>query len=148
MTISDNIEIVRRAFEEGMNGRDRAVLDELVAPGYVNHAGTYLPPSPAGPQNWTDVHTRLEKAFPDVSWRVLRSLAEGDQVWNETTMSGTHEGVFLGHPPTGLRFEVRQVHMLRISGGQIHEHWAVRDDLGILTQLGLVPVPAWGASGR
>jgi predicted ester cyclase len=131
-----------------MNGRDRAVFDELVAPGYVNHAGAKLPPSPDGPQNWTDVHTRLASALPDISWRVLRSLADGDQVWLETTMSGTHEGVFLGYPPTGRRFEVRQVHMLRISGGQIHEHCAVRDDLGILTQLELVSVPVWGAAVR
>ena len=94
------------------------------------------------------MHTRLETAFPDVSWRVLRSLADGDQVWLETTMSGTHEGVFLGHPPTGLRFEVHQVHILRIADGLIREHWAVRDDLGMLTQLGLAPVPVWGASGR
>ena len=146
--MQDTIEIARRAFEEGMNGRDRAVFDELVAPDYVNHAGKYLPLSERGPQNWTDVHTRLASAFPDVSWRVLRSLADRDQVWLETTMSGTHEGVFLGHAPTGLRFEVQQVHILRVSDGLIREHWAVRDDLGMLTQLGLAPVPVWGASGR
>lgn len=141
-----SIEVARRVFEEGLNGRNRAVFDELVAPGYVNHEGANLAVASRGPQNWTDVHKRLGAAFPDIAWRVLRSLAEGDQVWLETAMSGTHEGVFLGHAPTGRRFEVRQVHMLRVADGLVHEHRAVRDDLGVLLQLGLVSLPAQAAS--
>jgi predicted ester cyclase len=145
--LNDTIEIGRRVFEDGLNRRDRAVFDELVAPDYVNHEGAQLTTS-TGPQNWTDVHTRLGAAFPDVSWSVLRAVALGDQVWLETTMSGTHQGDFLGYAPTGLRFEVRQVHMLRIAGGLIHEHRAVRDDLGVLIQLGLVALPAQAAGDR
>ena len=56
-------------------------------------------------------------------------------------MSGTHEGAFFGIPPTGRRFAVRQVHMLRLQDGLIREHWAVRDDLGVLVQLGAVEPP-------
>ena len=56
-------------------------------------------------------------------------------------MSGTHEGAFFGIAPTGRRFEVRQVHMLRLDSSQIQEHWAVRDDLGLLVQLGAIEPP-------
>jgi predicted ester cyclase len=149
MTLNRNSEVARQVFEKGLNGRDRAVLDALVAADYVNHespagmgAGSY------GPQNWLDVLERLAASFPDISWRVLRTLEQGDQVWVETAMSGTHEHPFFGHAPTGRRFEVRQVHMLRLADGLIREHSAVRDDLGILVQLGLVdsPTPAQSAA--
>jgi predicted ester cyclase len=148
MTIERSIEVARRVFEEGLNNRDRAIFDELVAPDYVNYEGANLAVSSRGPQNWTEVLTRLGAAFPDIAWRVLRSLADGDQVWLETAMSGTHEGVFFGHAPTGRRFEVRQVHMLRVAEGLVHEHRAVRDDLGVLIQLGLVSLPTRAAASE
>ena len=59
------------------------------------------------------------------------------------TLSGTHLGLFvhpgLGtFPPTGKRFVVKQMHLDRLHNGLLVEHWAVRDDLGMLQQLGLV----------
>jgi predicted ester cyclase len=56
-------------------------------------------------------------------------------------MSGTHRGAFFGIAPTGEHFAVRQVHMLRLQDGLIRDHWAVRDDLGVLVQLGAVEPP-------
>ena len=56
-------------------------------------------------------------------------------------MSGAHEHAFFDIAPTGRRFAVRQVHMLRLADGQIREHWAVRDDLGVLIQLGALKPP-------
>jgi steroid delta-isomerase-like uncharacterized protein len=144
MSLDTNSEIVRRVFEEGLNRRDHAVFDELVADDYVNHEGSNIAVSSVGPQNWSDVVARLGASFPDISWRVLRTLAQADQVWAEVTMSGTHEGAFFAMPASGRTFEVRQVHLHRVEGGLIREHWAVRDDLGVLVQLGLVdsPMPA------
>jgi predicted ester cyclase len=150
MTLDTNSEAVRQVFEDGLNGRDRAVLDALVAADYVNHETPGgMGAGSLGPQNWSDVLERLAASFPDVSWRVLRTLAQGDQVWAETAMSGTHEAAFFGFAPTRRRFEVRQVHMLRLADGLIREHWAVRDDLGVLVQLGLVesPTPAQSTEG-
>ncbi len=150
MSTNTNSEIVRRVFEEGLNRRDRAVFDELVADDYVNHEGANIAVQTTGPQNWSDVVARLGTSFPDISWRVLRTLAQGDQVWAEVAMSGTHEGAFFAIPATGRSFEVRQVHLHRVEGRLIREHWAVRDDLGILVQLGLVdsPVPTQQAAAR
>ncbi|HNA99525.1 MAG TPA: ester cyclase [Marmoricola sp.] len=41
-------------------------------------------------------------------------------------------------PPTGRRFEAKQMHIIRVANGQIAEHWGVRDDAGMMRQLGLV----------
>src|SRR3954447_8947344 len=141
MSLGTNADIARRVFEDGLNRRDVSVFEENVAADYVNHEGADMLLKSVGPKDSSDVLERLSASFPDISWAVLRTLAQDDHVWVETRMSGTHEGVFFGIAPTGRRFEVRQVHMLRLGDGLIREHWAVRDDLGVLVQLGAVEPP-------
>src|SRR4051794_25455312 len=138
MSPTTNEIIARRVFEDGLNGRDASVFEELVAPDHVNHERADMLVEATGPKDWSDVLARLSAAFPDVSWTVLRVLAQDDDVWVETRMSGAHEGTFFGIAPTGRDFAVRQVHMLRVADGLIREHWAVRDDLGVLVQLGAI----------
>jgi predicted ester cyclase len=141
MSPTTNETVARRVFEDGLNGREASVFEELVAPDYVNHERADMLVEATGPKDWSDVLARLSAAFPDVSWTVLRVLAQDDDVWVETRMSGTHEGTFFGIAPSGRRVAVRQVHMLRLQDGLIREHWAVRDDLGVLVQLGAVEPP-------
>jgi len=85
-------------------------------------------------------------AFPDLHFSIDAQLAEGDRVLYHCTLAGTHLGPFVmpglwNLAPTGRRFSVRQMHLIRVRDGQIAEHWAVRDDLGMLQQLGIVPAP-------
>lgn len=141
MSLAGNATIARRVFEDGLNARDASVFEELVAADYVNHEGGDMLLEASGPKDWSDVLERLSASFPDVSWTVLRTLAQNDHVWVETRMSGTHEHAFFNIAPTGRRFAVRQIHMLRLADGKIREHWAVRDDLGVLVQLGALEPP-------
>jgi nogalonic acid methyl ester cyclase / aklanonic acid methyl ester cyclase len=48
-----------------------------------------------------------------------------------------HEGELWGIPPTGERFAVQQVRWFRVADGEVGEYWAVRDDLGLMRQLGV-----------
>jgi predicted ester cyclase len=66
-------------------------------------------------------------------------IAEGDKVVARVTMHGHHVGEFLGQPPTGKEFAVKQIHIWRLEDGKVIEHWSVRDDLGQAFQLGLIP---------
>jgi predicted ester cyclase len=147
MSLTTNAEIGRRVFEDGLNRADDAVFEKLVAPDYINHEGGDMLLQATGPRDWSDVQARLSASFPDVAWQVLRTVAQDDHVWVETRMSGTHEGDFFGVAPTGRHFEVRQVHMLRLHDDQIKEHWAVRDDLGVLVQLGALEPPTPSRAG-
>jgi len=52
---------------------------------------------------------------------------------------GTREGELMGMAPTGKRFAAQQSHWFRVSGGKVAEHWAVRDDLGMMKQLRVMP---------
>jgi predicted ester cyclase len=57
-------------------------------------------------------------------------------------MSGTQEGQFGPHPPSGRSFRVRQIHTYGFDEqDRIANHVAVRDDVAMLRQLGHLPDP-------
>ena len=102
-----------------------------------------------GPRAWHPVAVWLHGAFSELRWEVHDSVVEGDLVAVHVTMSGVHTGDFVTYdadaevdavfPPTRKRFGVTQTLWLRIADGQIIEHWANRDDLGMAMQLGWAP---------
>ncbi len=89
-----------------------------------------------------------QSTFPDVQLTIQNSVAEGEWVVVRCTFSGTHRGVgrmpvsggmLVGVQPTGRRFEVQHIHMYQVRSGKIADHFANRDDLGMMQQLGLLP---------
>jgi predicted ester cyclase len=86
-------------------------------------------------------------AFPDLHYTVDALLAEDDRVVAHVTFSGTQRGPlplrdWAMLPVTGKHFTVKHMHLFRLRDSKIVEHWAVRDDLGMLVQLGHVAPPA------
>jgi predicted ester cyclase len=82
----------------------------------------------------------LSTAWPRRGGTGIEDAAgDGETVAVRGACSGTHEGEFWGIPPTGKRFPVQQSHWFRVVDGKVADHWAVRDDLVILRQLGVLP---------
>ncbi len=131
----------RRTFEEVFNQGNLALVDELVAPDFLDHE---VPPgmNNRGPDSTRQIVTILRTAFPDLHFTIEELVAEGDTVAGRVTMSGTHLGPFQGIPPTGRSFQQAQMHFVRFRDGKAIEHRAVRDDLGMMRQLGVIPIPA------
>jgi predicted ester cyclase len=77
--------------------------------------------------------------FPDHRFEVDDAIADGQTVALRGTMTGTHEGELMGIAPTGKRVAAQQSHWFRVEVGKLVEHWAVRDDLSMLHQLGVLP---------
>jgi predicted ester cyclase len=73
---------------------------------------------------------------------IKQMIGEGDLVATLKTFSGTHEGEFLGYPPTGARVTFEVFDLVRVKDGHVTEHWAVIDMDGLNRQLG--PGPADG----
>jgi predicted ester cyclase len=89
--------------------------------------------------------------FPDARLTTLNSVAEGECVVVRCAYSGTHRGtsrfpvdggMLVGVQPTGRTFEIQHIHMYRVLDGKIAEHFANRDDVGMMRQLGLLPSPS------
>jgi steroid delta-isomerase-like uncharacterized protein len=134
MTTDDNKALVQRFFEEVINQRNLAALDQFAHPGGVNHT---VPPGM--PQESNQFLGQYLNAFPDVKATVEDLMADGDKVVARVSYRGTHQGAFRGIPPTGKQIAVTGINIFRIANGQLVEHWGLTDRLAVLQQLGVVP---------
>jgi steroid delta-isomerase-like uncharacterized protein len=82
----------------------------------------------------------LLMAFPDSNFIVEDVIAEGDKVAIRHRLQGTHEAELQGIPPTGRQVEVSAIVIFRIENGMIAEAWLNADIMGMMQQLGVVPV--------
>lgn len=136
-----NMAQFRRTYEELFHKGNLAAADELIAPDCINHEVPHGMNN-HGPESVRQVVTMLRTGFPDLHFTIEELVAEGDTVAARVTLSGTHLGSFMGMAPTGRSFRQAQMHFVRFRDGKSIEHREVRDDLGMMQQLGVIPVPA------
>ena len=76
-------------------------------------------------------------AFPDYTHSIEEVIAKGDKVVARCTYTGTHEGEFMGIPPSGNTFKYLGIHVWQLKDGKIVEGWALEDMLYLMEQLGM-----------
>ena len=130
--------VVLRFVEEVQNQHDISAIDELFSPDFVDHSGISTQPNLDGTKQF---FTMFFTAFPDIRVTVHDQIVEGDKVWSRKTFNGTHQGKFMGIPPTNKPVEINVIDIHRVVDGKIIEHWAVADMLGLMQQLGAIPPP-------
>jgi steroid delta-isomerase-like uncharacterized protein len=138
MKIEDMKAMARRLPDELSRG-NVGVLDEVVGPNAVDHA---LPPGiPQTIEGTKQFFTMFLAAFPDLHYHIEDMIAEGDKVVHRVTGHGTMKGEFLGMPATGKSATWSEIHIVRFADGKVAEHWATVDQVAMLQQLGLAPMP-------
>ncbi len=129
------------AFLEALSSGDAEVIsrtiDELVEPDALIR--TPLPIEATGAQLLKEVFGRLHRAFPDLHVTVEDVIAEGDRVVGRNTVTGTHQGEYMGIPPTGKSITYDEIFIVRLADGRIAETWGVVDVLSQMRQLGAIP---------
>jgi steroid delta-isomerase-like uncharacterized protein len=136
--IARNAETGRRYFNEVWNQGNVAVLDELLAPSYINHTPS-VPNPPPGPRGLKPIVLAMRQAFPDLHYEIKEVIATEDKVVMRVVMTGTHRGELFGLPATGRKVSVEQINIEHLRDGRIVEHWRVTDELKLMRQLGAVP---------
>ena len=140
-----NKAIVRK-FGERMNAQDGEGALAHFSPSFVDHA--VRPGMPAGIAGTRLFFNMLFTAFPDLHGTIQDIIAEGDKVVDRMTCEGTHQGMFMGAPPTGKRVKWSFIDINRSVDGKVIEHWEEVDTTSIMQQLGLVPPPSGRLSKR
>lgn len=142
MSVEQNKDAARRIVE-GISSGDASVIDRLFTENYKDYS---LPPGlPSGREGTRQLLAALRAAFPDFQYTVEQEIAEGELVVHRLTGRGTMQGEFQGMPPTGKQATWQEIHIGRFEDGKIAEHWATIDQLGMLQQLGLLPMPGQGS---
>lgn len=137
--------LVGRLYAEGINRHDAVAAAAFYAVDARNHG------RPVGRAGMQRVFEMLFATFADFHYRIDEATAAEGRVVCKVTMTGIHRGaptmpeafggLLAGVPPTGRAVSVLQFHSFVVRGGLIAAHAAVRDDLGMLRQLGLVRAP-------
>ncbi len=141
--MAEDLKQLARRFYDAVNAGDVDGAMSLVAEDFVDHEEfPGLSDDRDGVRQFFEL---MRSAFPDFHIDVDDMLAEGDKVAVRMRMSGTHQGDFMGIPPTGKRVTMQGIDIVRLEGGKLAEHWAIFDELGMMQQLGVIPAP--GQSG-
>jgi len=136
--VDENKAVVRRFLDEVVGRGDTSAADELCTADVVNHAAA--PDRQHGIENIKAVVAFSRNAQPDQQWVEQHILGDGDLVVVYGRREGTWQAPsFRGvDTPSSGRVSVELAHLFRLHDSKIAEHWAVRDDLGMMQQLGAI----------
>lgn len=144
MSVERNKEVVRRYYEEVLNGAALDVLDEIAVGDYDEHS-----PFPGQPNGIEGLKARaggIVGAFhPRFTLHEL--VGEGDTVVAYWTNTGAHSGEFMGIPPSGRTVTISGIDIHRLRDGRLAEHWHVVEELQMMQQLGVIPAAAGVPAG-
>lgn len=145
MDSRDPRDVVEELFRRRLAG-DEGVVDELVAIDMVNHAagGEDDLRGPQGREGWKQILALIEHDLgEEITIDHHHLIAEGEFVVDHMTMHGHHQGstmgLLAGTEVTGVPVAWTYIHIWRVVDGMVVEHWACRDDVGLLRQVGAWP---------
>jgi len=134
MSLEENRAIVRGLIE-AENRHNSALLDEFLAPDFVNNQ---LTQEFRGREIYKQGCTQFIKGFPDHHGRIEDITAEGDKVWIRYKGTGTHKGEWLGLAPTGKKITMNSLAIYRIVDTKVVEMTVVKDLLDFFKQIGVI----------
>ena len=141
--MTDDAASYRRIPLEVFNEGKVELTDELLSEDFVEHLP--LPPGiPPGRASLAPFVTAIRAAFPDFKYEILGQWQDGDTHLGHIRATGTMSGDFMGMPASGKSASWEEIHIGRYADGKLAEHWAVIDQLGMLTQLGFIPPMSGG----
>jgi steroid delta-isomerase-like uncharacterized protein len=130
---------VRRWAEDLWNQGRLEVAEEIAAPDFVFHLPG-VPIEGQGPDVLRAVVRLFRGAFPDLHFTMEDQIVAEDAVVIRWTARGTHRGELFGIAPTGRTVTVTGVDLLHFVDGRLRENWVEFDALGLMLQLGAIPV--------
>jgi steroid delta-isomerase-like uncharacterized protein len=138
--VEQNKSIARRFEQEGWGTEPNweKTWDELMANDVVHHFNS-APEPIVGLEANKAFNASLFQGFPNIQHTIEDMITEGDKVVYRTTLKGTHNGEFMGIPPTGKAVIINDFTLLRIAEGKIIEWWYDCNLMAVMQQLGLMP---------
>ena len=139
MSADDNLELIHRMYD-ALNAQDLEAHNEYWTEDMIWH----------GPPGFGDIHgldgfknevlKPFYAAFPD--YHVKNDIEVADENWVAATgfLTATHQGEWLGIPPTGKPVKMRFSDFWLVKEGRLSENWVMVDNIEVLRQLGIDPI--------
>ena len=139
MTTDQNKKLIEKLFNEVMNGRNLDLVEQIIAPTFVNHG---IPNAKTGPSGFKEIIQQFLDGYPDMRINLEHIVAEGDHVATRGYWTGANKGSFMGMPPTGKKVRVDFIDFWNIQNGKCVENWVQMDMVGMMMQTGTMPAHA------
>lgn len=137
MNLIERNKSLMKKFETMINTADEALAQELVA----DDAPFFTPASPEplyGGKGYLSVVHFMRSGFSDVQWKLEEIIADENKAAIRWTLTGTHDGEFLGVKPTGTKIKTTVMNFYYFNNdGKITNDIAAEGMLGILRPIGL-----------
>jgi steroid delta-isomerase-like uncharacterized protein len=125
----------QKQMADAVNQGNFEAFQQIMSPQIIDHDPA--PNQGKGPEGFIRFFKQLKSAFPDLHVDAECLVADENNVSIAYTLTGTHEGEFIGIPPTRRKIKARGVQIARFENGLMVERWGSSDELGILNQLGI-----------
>lgn len=132
---TSNADLIRWSFEM-LNRRDLAALRQL----WTDETVERFPDKVCHGRD--EIAEYFEQAFAGVpDWKIeIVDLAEdGDHVFVQWHLTGTHAGPLLGIAPTGKRISIDGIDHFVVRDGRVASNFVVVDQLQYARQIGMLP---------
>ena len=136
MSVEENVNLMRRWFEEVWNQGNTQTVRDLLAPDAIGIGQLEDGSNVRGPASFVPFVERIRGAFPDIKVVTEDAFGSGDRVVVRWSATMTHRGDHLGMPATGKAVRLTGITIARIAANQIIEGWDNWDQLAMLEQIG------------
>jgi predicted ester cyclase len=124
-----------RSVFRAINARDLGCLEDAVTDDFVDHGSPF--PLPPGPEGYRQILTYVSQVL-QIRYDVLDEIVTDDRVVFRALAHGVAVDAIHGPGTAGKTFDMPTLHVYRTEGDRLAEHWGVRDELGVLKQLGVL----------
>lgn len=136
---SESSKAVVQRFRDAVNAGDLDGAVAVLAPNAVVHMQSAS--EPLTRESFTQLGQLMLSAFSGGVATVEDMIVNGNMVVSRLTFRGTHTGELMGIPPTGRSVAIAEMVIDRVADGQIVESWRLFDQMTMMQQLGVLPVP-------
>lgn len=128
-----------RAVFDAINSHDLSCLDSAVTDDFVDHGSPF--PLPPGPEGYRQILTYVTQVLA-IRYEVQDEFATEDRIVVRAVAHGTSVAPVHGEEYAGRPYTMPTLHVFRTEGDRLAEHWGVRNEVGVLQQIGALPKPS------
>ncbi len=124
---------------EAINSGDLSRLEEYVTPTFVDH-GSPFPIAP-GPDGYREILSFVTSVLK-IRYTIEDLIETDARIALRATARGEGVPSMHGAAAEGKSYMMTTMHIYRTEGDRLAEHWGVRDEVGAMVQMGVLPLPS------